>query len=135
EDAGEQTSGSRDEGADMREKTVMWRGQQGETANGALRGTQQADTTWCDQQQWAEQHFGSSIGDRGCTTIARSAGEAGIAIPCGERPAGDELIIVVCEALPPHPSLPVPPDPLPHTPLPDPLPMRPTYLNNHLRRV
>ncbi|CAI5512724.1 unnamed protein product, partial [Closterium sp. Naga37s-1] len=49
EDAGEQTSGSRDEGADMREKTVMW----------------------CDQQQWAEQHFGSRIGARG-SGIARA---------------------------------------------------------------
>ncbi|CAI7848379.1 unnamed protein product, partial [Closterium sp. NIES-53] len=26
----------------------------------------------CDQQQWAEQHFGSSIGARGCTGIARA---------------------------------------------------------------
>ncbi|CAI7776089.1 unnamed protein product, partial [Closterium sp. NIES-54] len=26
----------------------------------------------CDQQQWAEQHFGSSIGAQGCTGIARA---------------------------------------------------------------
>ncbi|CAI5471131.1 unnamed protein product [Closterium sp. Yama58-4] len=67
----------------------MWRGQQGETAKGPLKGTQWEDTTWSDQ--WAEQHSGSSSAARVCDRT----GEAGIAILCEERPAGDELIIVL----------------------------------------
>ncbi|CAI7842789.1 unnamed protein product, partial [Closterium sp. NIES-53] len=45
---------------------------------------------WCDQQQWAEHHFGSSIGAPGCTRLAHALSPFLVGWT-------DDELIVVCE--------------------------------------